>query len=292
MEVAGEAYLRIGELSRRAGVSPDLLRAWERRYGLLEPSRSAGGFRLYSDRDLTRVKTMLEHLGNGLSAAEAARLTLEGASPRSRTDDLAPSPAGSSHELARAIQDYDDGRAQAAIDGLAAALGPDALVKVLYELLRELRRSGTTTSGSVHFATTVVRGRLHGLARAWDRGFGPRAILAGAPGEHDDLDLIALGLLLRSQGWRITLLGAGVEVSALEQACEALKPALIVVASPTAKPLTAVSDELSELGSRFELALAGAGATPELAEEVGGRALDHDVTTAAEQLSALPIPVG
>ena len=45
------AYLRIGELARRTGVLPQLLRAWEHRYGLLQPSRSQGRFRLYTDRD-------------------------------------------------------------------------------------------------------------------------------------------------------------------------------------------------------------------------------------------------
>ena len=51
----GETVLRIGELSRRSGVSPELLRAWERRYGLLRPGRSEGGLRLYSAGDLERV---------------------------------------------------------------------------------------------------------------------------------------------------------------------------------------------------------------------------------------------
>ena len=46
---AGVGHLRIGELSRRSGVSPELLRAWEQRYGLLRPLRSAGGFRLSRD---------------------------------------------------------------------------------------------------------------------------------------------------------------------------------------------------------------------------------------------------
>src|SRR5690606_9907139 len=64
--------LRIGELSRRLGISHHLLRAWERRYGLLRPQRSAGGFRLYSAADLRRVRRMQEHLAQGLSAAEAA----------------------------------------------------------------------------------------------------------------------------------------------------------------------------------------------------------------------------
>src|SRR5689334_6486020 len=67
-------HLRIGELSRRSGVSPELLRAWERRYGLLHPERSSGGLRLYSAGDLARVESMQRHLADGLAAAEAAAL--------------------------------------------------------------------------------------------------------------------------------------------------------------------------------------------------------------------------
>ena len=73
-----EATLRIGELARRSGVSTDLLRAWERRYGLLDPTRTAGGYRLYSAADEARVRAMQGHLAQGLSAAEAARLAREG----------------------------------------------------------------------------------------------------------------------------------------------------------------------------------------------------------------------
>jgi MerR family transcriptional regulator, light-induced transcriptional regulator len=65
--------LRIGELARRTGVSPNLLRAWEQRYGLLRPARSPGGFRLYSRADEVRIRRMTELIGQGLSAAEAAR---------------------------------------------------------------------------------------------------------------------------------------------------------------------------------------------------------------------------
>ena len=72
--VNGETVLRIGELSKRSGVSPELLRAWERRYGLLNPTRSSGGLRLYSLDDLERVRLMRQHLDGGLAAAEAAAL--------------------------------------------------------------------------------------------------------------------------------------------------------------------------------------------------------------------------
>src|ERR1700744_4833624 len=70
--------LRIGTLSRRLGVSDHVLRAWERRYGLLRPVRTPGGFRLYSEADARRVREMQNHLAQGLSAAEAARAVLAG----------------------------------------------------------------------------------------------------------------------------------------------------------------------------------------------------------------------
>src|ERR1051325_10259037 len=71
--MAGQGLLRIGELSRRSGVSPELLRAWERRYELLTPSRSEGGLRLYSESDLERVRAMQRPLPPRVAAADAAR---------------------------------------------------------------------------------------------------------------------------------------------------------------------------------------------------------------------------
>jgi hypothetical protein len=65
----GPPVLRIGELSRRLGVSDHVLRAWESRYGLLQPVRSAGGFRLYSEADALRVRRMQAHRSLGWPGA-------------------------------------------------------------------------------------------------------------------------------------------------------------------------------------------------------------------------------
>ena len=79
MEFPGNSpLLRCGELSRRLGVSDHVLRAWENRYGLLQPVRSPGGFRLYSEADERRIRRMQAYLADGLSAAEAARAALSG----------------------------------------------------------------------------------------------------------------------------------------------------------------------------------------------------------------------
>ena len=103
-----DATLRIGELARRSGVSADLLRAWERRYGLLTPTRTAGGYRLYSADDEARVRSMRAHLAQGLSAAEAARLARD--APAAARQNGAPAEHAAA--LWSALDGFDDAGAQ------------------------------------------------------------------------------------------------------------------------------------------------------------------------------------
>ena len=118
-----EAQLRIGELARRSGVSPELLRAWERRYGLLEPVRTDGGYRLYSDEDEARVAAMRAHLAGGMSAAQAAHLARTGGVAGGADMDLAG-------ELWAALDAFDDAGAQRAFDRLVAALSFETIARV------------------------------------------------------------------------------------------------------------------------------------------------------------------
>src|SRR6185437_1464794 len=120
----GDGLLRIGELSRRVGVSDHVLRAWERRYGLLKPVRSAGGFRLYSEADEGRVRRMQAHLAGGLSAAEAARAALgeDGAAAAGGSASVAVERheglADRAGALALALDELDEPAAQAVFDRL------------------------------------------------------------------------------------------------------------------------------------------------------------------------------
>src|SRR5450755_1360173 len=76
MPAAHSAWMRIGDLSARTGLATHQLRAWERRYGLLQPRRSAGNYRLYSPADEHRVRLMQRYLADGVSPAQAAELTI------------------------------------------------------------------------------------------------------------------------------------------------------------------------------------------------------------------------
>src|SRR3954471_16951203 len=165
--MAEPAYLRIGELSRRTGVTPELLRAWERRYGLLRPERTEGGFRLYSHADLRRVEAMREHLARGVSAAQAAALA---ASPAPAAE-AEPVAADVGAALEHALGALDDAAAQAAFDELLARYSLDGVLRdVVLPYLRDLGERwlrGDATVAQEHFASVLLRGRLLGLARGW-----------------------------------------------------------------------------------------------------------------------------
>jgi MerR family transcriptional regulator, light-induced transcriptional regulator len=284
LQRGSEGYLRIGELSRRTGVAPELLRAWERRYGLLRPSRSEGGFRLYSDADEQRVERMREHLRRGLAAAEAARLALatgDGA-PAAPTEDGRSELNNGATRLRAALDAFDEARAQAALDDLFAAFTVEAvLATVILPYLGELGErwsTGEATVAQEHFASNLIRGRLLGIGRGWDAGDGPRAVLACAPGELHDLGLIAFALILHRRGWRITYLGPDTPVETLADTAERLAPALVVVSATTRRRLSSVADDLAALARKTRVAVAGAGAGSGLD---GIEALAADPVTAA-----------
>jgi DNA-binding transcriptional MerR regulator len=285
-------YLRIGELSRRVGVSAELLRAWERRYGLLKPARSKGGFRLYSDADEQRIRRMRELLSRGLSAAEAARAALR--SPDEAAAEAAEDGRGAALETATArlrsaLDQLDEAAAQATLDRVFALFTLDTIIReVLLTYLHELGERwgrGEASVGQEHFASNVIRARLLALARGWGQGSGPRAVLACAPGELHDLPLICFGLALRARGWTITFLGPDTPIASVAEAARELRPTAVVVSAAREELLAAAIDALGELGLGPKLAVAGAGATPELAERAGAALLTSDPVTEADRLS-------
>lgn len=282
-----DTYLRIGELSRRTGVSVELLRAWEKRYGLLEPARSGGGFRLYSEADLDRVRAMQRHLDEGLAAAEAARRAIRHeAAPPPVADGLV---AGSKRELAQALATFDETRAHAVFDRLLASLSLDTvLAEVVIPYLHELGDAwerGEATVSQEHFASALLRGRLLGLARGWGSGSGPHALLACPGGEQHDLGLIAFGLALRSRGWRITYLGQDTPLEAVGEHGEALQPDCVVLAFTRPGAMDDALDTLQRMAGTVPVWLAGPGATAELAERTGALLLATDPVEAADRVA-------
>ncbi len=266
------------------GVTPELLRAWESRYGLTRPIRSPGGFRLYTADDAARVGRMRRGLDQGLSAAEAARTALEDERPATEglLEDLAA-------RLLAAIGRYDEAATHSVLDESLAAFGlEESLRHVVLPTLKEVGdgwKRGEIDISQEHFASNLIRGRLLALTRFWGRGTGPLALLACAPGEMHDITLLAFALVLRSHSWRILFLGADTPIATLAHAAETTQPALVVVSSFDPVLLETQAAALRRLARAVPLALAGPGATDELCARVGARRLDGDLVAAADEVA-------
>ena len=287
--------VRIGELSDRVGESPTLLRAWERRYGLLRPLRSAGGFRLYGAEDERRVRAMQAAAGGRcVSSAGGRSGALDtGRRRASRLRPQRPVAAGDGIEekrsrLTQTLARFDDVGANAVLDRLLADLGATTVIsEVIVPYLVDLGErwaDGSATIAEEHFATSLIRGRLLGLARGWDGGSGPRALLACPSGEQHDLGLICFGIALRGHGWRITYLGADTPQSTLIEAAAQLTPNIIVLAATKPSRLRALAREART--ATVPIAIAGRGATRRVADELGATLLDVDPVTAATRVAA------
>jgi DNA-binding transcriptional MerR regulator len=283
--------MRIGELSRRTGVSPELLRAWEQRYGLLRPTRSSGGFRLYSAEDEARVRRTSGYLEDGLSAAEAARLAVEASTPAvaAPAEGQQTAVAYLAVQLRDALDRYDAAGGHAALDRLFGTVSVEfALTEVLIPYLHELGErwaSGEITVAQEHFAANLIRGRLLGLTRDWGAGAGSSALLACLPGENHDLGLILLGVLIARRGWRVTFLGANTPFDGLEASILDLRPSIVVLATIDAGLFHEHEASVAALAAMSPLAVT-APVDEGVISATGARALVHDIAQAAASLTA------
>ena len=290
--------VQIGDLARRVGVQADTLRAWERRYGLLQPSRSAGGFRLYSRGDESVVRSMLAEIDRGYPPSQAAKLALA----KAGTTDGQQEPAATAGpadnfgrleslrtQLSEALRHYDGARAQEIFDAMLAEFTLNAVLRdVVLRCLSDIGDAwarGDMTVAEEHFASQLIRERLLALARDWDGGRGPRALLACPSGERHDIGLICFGIVLSRNGWRVTFLGPDTPINALTGTVTAVEPDLIVLAATLEEWFISITSPLRALASERAVVIAGSGATPRVARATGATVLAAGPVEAALELA-------
>jgi len=223
-------------VAQRTGLTPHVLRAWERRYGAVSPSRSDGGQRLYSDLDIERLRTLHRLSEAGHSIAPLARLSLEELERLARADaaaaepppdrgrppdrerpgpEQAPSAAPGElvAEALAATTALDAARLQAALERGAIALGvPVFLDQIAGPLLREIGegwRDGRFGIAHEHFASAAVRRVLGWILRTFEvSGAAPRLVAATPSGQLHELGAMLVAAAAAAEGWGVTYLGA------------------------------------------------------------------------------------
>jgi DNA-binding transcriptional MerR regulator/methylmalonyl-CoA mutase cobalamin-binding subunit len=279
---------RIKEFASLVGVPEATLRAWERRYELLAPERTTGGFRLYSHADERRIQSMQAHMARGIAAAEAAALALA----ESAVEVVPPNrPAALIDALLEAAETFDATRFDVLLDAAFAAGRLAAIRDVVLPILVEigLRWEREEISvGHEHFASHLIERRLLALASGWEAGRGPLALLACPSGERHTLGLVCFGLVLGDLGWRIAYLGADTPVDQIVDMSMSVSPDAVVLCSRDQLHLTRSAEAIAGLGAVHHTILAGGGASADLAQRLKAHLAAGDPVISAQALAERP----
>jgi len=279
------AGLNIAALAQRTGVPPDTLRKWEQRYRILQPDRTAGGQRRYSERDVARVEWLCLRLRQGYRIGEAARLL----------GTIGVAPARSPAEHLRGILE--------AVDGDPAEIGgrldqafalltlDDTLRSVLEPLLRtigERWEDGTMSVAGEHLVSEAVRSRLGHLLSDPGGGVHGAAVLACAPGERHELGLMMAAIALRRDGWKVIYLGADTPLDAALGLAEQVSARLLGLSVASAACLRALESGLAarKVPPRVRLLVGGAASSPEAAGRLGALYGGPDLRRAVDAVRA------
>ena len=209
----------IGVVTKLTGLSIDVVRVWERRYGAVRPVRSAGGTRLYSDADVLRLNRLHRAVERGYGIGQAARLSeseldelIAGAQPSADRGDRYQSVR---QRFIAAIQTMDVAAADQELARAATLFPPGELVKrIVSPIVDEVsERKARREFGVAHerVATGLLRRMLESLIRLYPpAGNLDTLVLASPAGEGHEFTLLLAALLAAVHGWRVVYLGADV----------------------------------------------------------------------------------
>jgi DNA-binding transcriptional MerR regulator/methylmalonyl-CoA mutase cobalamin-binding subunit len=237
----------IRAVARLTGLSVDTLRAWERRYGAVVPTRGDRG-RMYGDADVDRLKQLAALVERGhaigtvahLSTDELTRL-IDGAESHAARPDQAP--AADLTALLRALGRYDLPGIEAALARHAAVLPTRELVfAVILPLLRELGdrwEAGTLSPAQEHLVSALVRSALGSLLRTIGTSPGSaRVVFATPAGERHELCLLCAAVLAATAGFGVLYLGPDLPAGDIAHAVSASDASSVVLAATTAGAVT------------------------------------------------------
>ncbi|MBN2045712.1 MAG: MerR family transcriptional regulator [Anaerolineales bacterium] len=306
-------YYNLGAVTRETGLHPDTLRAWERRYQLPQPTRSDGGQRLYSQRDLQIVKWLINKQEAGLRISQAADLwhtqIAAGIDPLEELEAAASQPAppmiGGDNMAAyrsawvKAALSFDSAAADYVITEAFSLFPPEAVcLEIMFGGLNEIGEQwyhGNATVQQEHFASALISRRLNALIAGTALPSRKETIVLAAPPEEDHmLASLLINYLLRRRGYEVIFLGADVPVRDFRSTIEELNPTLVILIANLLQTAASLLDLANQLaGLRIKLAYGGPifNRVPELRERIPGHFMGEDleqIIPSIEKILKLP----
>jgi len=277
-------------VSRRTGISTDLLRAWERRYGAVTPWRSDSHRRLYSDQDIDRLTLLRRATEAGHSIGRLATLpdtdllrivaedltaTVSRTTPKEKTE--APTSVDDTvRDALEAARRLDSRGLLTVLHRASLLLSPgDLIERVCVPLMRtlgDLWHRGELGIAHEHMATAVVRGLLSDLALFPDvSGTGPGLVVATPRGQQHELGALVVAATATATGWRVTYLGPDVPASDIAEAAQRIEAGAIALSITLPDRNGGLEEELRSLREQISndtVLIVGGMAAPSLVHQL------------------------
>lgn len=292
----------IKQASIRSGVSVPLIRAWERRYGLISPKRTPSGYRLYDDEAIATLVRVRELTETGWSASEASRAMLAGevttapiAMPVEPADDAV---MGHRHLLVSrfidAVTALDISATSTVLDEIFAqgsfeSIVDDLLMPALVGMGQAWAEGRLDIAGE-HAASAAVQRRLAALYEAAAAPGDPLVVVGLPPGARHELGALAFSVAVRRRGVGVLYLGPDVPVASWLYVFgrDRARVAVIAIVQKIDQPAAIkVADALRSDGASPVLAVGGRYAHWQKAVEAGIITLPDRINDAASLTARL-----
>jgi len=223
------AQYLISTVSKRSGVKSDLVRAWERRYQAVTPTRTAGGHRVYTDQDIARLKLLNQATSSGHSISQIAQFSLDdlknllknepGASPqtlitiKSSATDRVYLAEDYIEKCYAAVLAFDAKTLESHFENAIVELGSEAFIEhlltPLLTLIGERWKTGELRPVHEHMTSSVIRSLTYILRNNNPRSVNaPRMIVSTPIGQLHELGALLAAIMAELSGWQVTYLGA------------------------------------------------------------------------------------
>lgn len=269
-----EELFPIREVARLTGVNPVTLRAWERRYGLIVPTRTESGHRLYSMNDIEQVRSILDWMERGVAVSRIGKI-LAKAAPLQTLSHIIPNDlvqadyAQWQQQMQSAVSAFDDVQLEQVYGQIFSSYSQpvvfqDILVPLWKQLMQRQDSFGVTSEWL--FLDGFLRSRvLQRLLLIRDKH--PRRVIVSAlAGQCRELELLIAALFLSSGQTGVRVLTSGQPLDELTLVCERIKPQALVLFSNHV-PTPELPRRLNRLAMSLDCPLLLAGDASELAQE-------------------------
>ena len=291
-EDSQQGRYKMRTFSQLTGLSPTVLRAWERRHGLLQPARPEGGHRLYTEQDLQVIKRVTELLGEGRAIGEIAAVGRQVLLEKAPVQELPPksdSLVRLRDQILEAAQQLDSSLLSATLDRAFALFPLDVVLSQViqpaaYELGARWQAETLSVAGE-HMVSSMLSGRVERLRQTMtspNRNT-PLVVCACLPGEQHELGLLVLSIRLSSAGYQVAYLGRDLPLSELRDAVERLRAGAVCLSVTRPETVEACAEELGRMAQdwsgrvRVHLGGLGISGSSRSLEKAGVRLWAHDL---------------